>query len=162
YNLLEDVFDQQTKEIRLNHDDEVHRGCVVLDGGKLLWPPPTRPKPRAAAPLPEGEKAPPSAAAAHGAVRPPSRAGLLLGALAAVVLCAAGLFAGTDFLEPLSVFLLACVVGWHVIWNVNPALHTPLMSVTNAISGIILVGGILLMRSGGLGPATILAAAAIL
>ena len=51
-------------------------------------------------------------------------------------------------------FLLACVVGWHVVWNVTPALHTPLMSVTNAISGIILVGGILLMRGGGIGAAT--------
>ena len=38
-------------------------------------------------------------------------------------------------------FLLACVIGWHVVWNVTPALHTPLMSVTNAISGIILIGG---------------------
>jgi NAD(P) transhydrogenase subunit alpha len=60
------------------------------------------------------------------------------------------------------VFLLACVVGWHVVWNVAPALHTPLMSVTNAISGIILVGGVLLMRTGGLGPVTLLAAVAIL
>ncbi len=49
-----------------------------------------------------------------------------------------------------------------MIWNVNPALHTPLMSVTNAISGIILVGGILLMRSGGISAPTLLAAAAIL
>ena len=48
-----------------------------------------------------------------------------------------------EFLSHLTVFVLACVVGWQVIWNVTPALHTPLMSVTNAISGIIVVGGML-------------------
>jgi NAD(P) transhydrogenase subunit alpha len=79
-----------------------------------------------------------------------------------VALLAAGVVAGGEFVEHLTVFLLACVVGWHVIWNVNPALHTPLMSVTNAISGIILVGGILLMRTGSIGAATLLAAVAIL
>jgi NAD(P) transhydrogenase subunit alpha len=53
-------------------------------------------------------------------------------------------------------------VGWHVIWNVTPALHTPLMSVTNAISGIILIGGVLLVGAAGTGAFTALAAAAIL
>ena len=48
-----------------------------------------------------------------------------------------------EFLSHLTVFALACVVGWQVVWNVTPALHTPLMSVTNAISGIIVVGGML-------------------
>ena len=78
------------------------------------------------------------------------------------LLLTAGYFAGGDFVQHLTVFLLACVVGWHVVWNVAPALHTPLMSVTNAISGIILVGGVLLMRTGGFGPVTLLAAVAIL
>jgi NAD(P) transhydrogenase subunit alpha len=82
----------------------------------------------------------------------------ILGAL----LLVAGYFAGGNFIEHLTVFLLACVVGWHVIWGVAPALHTPLMSVTNAISGIILVGGILLMRTGGIGAVTLLAAVAVL
>jgi NAD(P) transhydrogenase subunit alpha len=80
----------------------------------------------------------------------------------ALALGAAGLFAHGEFLQHLTVFLLACVVGWHVVWNVSPALHTPLMSVTNAISGIILVGGVLLLRVGGTGTATLLAGAAIL
>jgi NAD(P) transhydrogenase subunit alpha len=62
------------------------------------------------------------------------------------------------------VFLLACVVGWHVVWNVTPALHTPLMSVTNAISGIILIGGMLLAASGerGVPLAAVLGAVAVL
>lgn len=50
----------------------------------------------------------------------------------------------SEFLQHLTVFVLACFVGWQVVWNVTPALHTPLMSVTNAISGIIVVGGLLL------------------
>jgi NAD(P) transhydrogenase subunit alpha len=62
----------------------------------------------------------------------------------------------------LAIFVLAIFVGYYVVWSVTPALHTPLMSVTNAISGIILVGGILLMRTGQLGIATIVAAIAIL
>jgi NAD(P) transhydrogenase subunit alpha len=66
------------------------------------------------------------------------------------------------FVAHLTVFVLACFIGWQVVWNVTPALHTPLMSVTNAISGIIIVGG-MLQISGPVGSAvTILGALAIL
>ena len=58
-------------------------------------------------------------------------------------------------------FVLACIVGWQVIWNVSPALHTPLMSVTNAISGIIIVGGMLQISGPLNSPTTILGAIAI-
>ncbi len=63
--------------------------------------------------------------------------------VAAVLLTGLGLVAPGEFLAHFTVFVLACVIGWQVIWNVTPALHTPLMSVTNAISGIIVVGGML-------------------
>jgi NAD(P) transhydrogenase subunit alpha len=63
--------------------------------------------------------------------------------VAAVALTGLGLVAPGEFLSHFTVFALACVIGWQVIWNVTPALHTPLMSVTNAISGIIVVGGML-------------------
>ena len=161
FNLLDDVYDAEKGAIALDLEDEVHRGVVVLQAGELLWPPPTRPKPRSAAPPPEiASKM--RAALAQPAQRKPGRAGPIALAVAAVVLFAAGLVGGSEFLEHLTVFLLACVIGWHVIWNVSPSLHTPLMSVTNAISGIILVGGVLLMRTGGLNAATLLAAVAIL
>ena len=62
----------------------------------------------------------------------------------------------------LTVFVLAVFVGYHVVWNVTPALHTPLMSVTNAISGIILVGGMLQAGSGNLDAAAVLGTIAIL
>ena len=67
-----------------------------------------------------------------------------------------------EFLSHLTVFVLACFVGWQVIWNVTPSLHTPLMSVTNAISGIIIVGGMLQIGGPPTSAVTILGAVAIL
>jgi NAD(P) transhydrogenase subunit alpha len=157
YNLLADVYDREKGDIALDLDDEIHRGVVVLERGKLLWPPPTRPKPRSAAPTPPLDPSPPP-----GPLHKPSVAGPVFIATVCATLFVAGVFARGDFVEHLTVFVLACVVGWQVIWNVTPALHTPLMSVTNAISGIILIGGIMLLRSGGLGPGPLLAAFAIL
>ena len=66
------------------------------------------------------------------------------------------------FIDQLTVFVLACFVGWQVIWNVKPALHTPLMSVTNAISGIIIIGGILQISRPEIDASVILGAVAIL
>lgn len=156
YNLLADVFDRDAGDIALDLDDEIHRGVVVLDKCKLLWPPPTRPAPRSVKPPPDA--APP--------VLPPvphagSAGAIFVGAVCAGLLVA-GLFARGEFLEHLTVFLLACAVGWHVVWNVTPALHTPLMSVTNAISGIILIGALMLIGVGGLGAPAVLAAIATL
>ena len=73
----------------------------------------------------------------------------------------AGAVAPPAFVSHLTVFVLACFVGWQVVWNVTAALHTPLMSVTNAISGIIIVGGMLQIGS-GLDLATVLGALAVL
>src|SRR5262249_27469736 len=108
---------------------------------------------------------PPNTRANHGA---PASSGTGIGvrigiAVLAVLFGAAGIFGPPEFVQHLTVFVLACVVGWHVIWNVTPGLHTPLMSGTNAISGIILIGGMLvLLTSGGeVGP-RILGGAAIL
>ena len=66
------------------------------------------------------------------------------------------------FINELTVFVLACFVGWQVIWNVKPALHTPLMSVTNAISGIIIIGGMLQISQTNNTTSVILGGAAIL
>jgi NAD(P) transhydrogenase subunit alpha len=70
--------------------------------------------------------------------------------------------APASFVTHLTVFALACVVGWQVVWNVTPALHTPLMSVTNAISGIIVVGGMLQISGPAGSAAVLLGAGAIL
>jgi NAD(P) transhydrogenase subunit alpha len=82
--------------------------------------------------------------------------------LIGIVLFALGFWVPSSFLSHFTVFILACFVGWQVIWNVKPALHTPLMSVTNAISGIIIIGGMLqLTNTSGLST-TILGAIAVL
>ena len=73
-----------------------------------------------------------------------------------------GLVAPPAFLSHLTVFALACIVGWQVVWNVTPALHTPLMSVTNAISGIIVIGGMLQVSGPPTSAVVILGALAIL
>ncbi len=154
FNLLEDVVKEGAFTLDLH--DEVQRGMLVLNEGELMWPPP-RPEVRAAAPLP----AKPAVAANHAdtAGRSPwiRRVGLVA---AAALLGALGLYAPQEVVPHLTVFLLACVVGWHVVWNVTPALHTPLMSVTNAISGIIVIGGMILTTGGRAG--SVLAAIAVL
>ncbi len=153
-NLLEDVM--KDGAFALDLKDEVQRGMLVLKDGELMWPPP-RSEVRAAAPQPA---TPAVAAAVVEKPKPspwPSRFGM---AAAAALLAALGLYAPPELVPHLTVFLLACVVGWHVVWNVTPALHTPLMSVTNAISGIIVIGGMILTTGSKAGSA--LAAVAVL
>jgi NAD(P) transhydrogenase subunit alpha len=82
--------------------------------------------------------------------------------LAALALVGIGIGAPTSFLSHFTVFVLACFIGYQVIWNVTPALHTPLMSVTNAISGIIIIGGMLQISGELNATTTILGAIAIL
>jgi len=167
-NLLEEVLGKGTTWT-LDVEDEVQRGMLVVHDGVVTWPPP-RPTVRAGAPSqPPPKKASARAHGAHHAETPsspwPARIGTLFGI---GLLVPIGLFAPAQLVQHLTVFLLACVVGWHVVWNVSPALHTPLMSVTNAISGIILIGGLLLAGTsgdtagGGLSTATILGAVAVL
>ena len=147
--------------VRVDLEDEVERGSLVLHDGMLMWPPPTKPRPRTGAPQPDA-KAQAKAHAEASASATSSTMTLAMGGVAALLLALAALTAPPEFLGHLTVFLLAVIVGWHVIWNVTPALHTPLMSVTNAISGIILVGGMLVMAGGGLTTAAILGAVAVL
>jgi NAD(P) transhydrogenase subunit alpha len=159
-NLLEDIVHEGRFE--LNLEDEIQRGMVVLHKGKLMWPPP-KPEVRAAAPQPKPALTPfpePGSASATPAPRSPwmGRVGLVA---VAAMLTALGLYAPPALIPHLTVFLLACVVGWHVVWNVTPALHTPLMSVTNAISGIIVIGGMLLTAGTAIGAGSVLAAVAV-
>jgi len=160
-NLVESLFDKD-KRFFIDVDDEIHRGALVLKGGDLMWPPPARPKPAAApAPVPEARSAPVGAAAPPAPKKPGVGPKIALAVLIAL-LTAAGLAGPPEFLQHLTVFLLACVIGYHVVWSVTPALHTPLMSVTNAISGIILVGGMVALGNHAGLIANVLAAVAIL
>ncbi len=129
--------------IDVNMDDDALRGLTVIKNGSITWPPPPLklpappPKPAAAvaAPAKKGH--------GHGAGEPMSVKSLAtvfgLGALAFIFV---GLYAPASFLAHFTVFVLACFVGYMVVWNVTPSLHTPLMSVTNAISSIIAIGAL--------------------
>lgn len=153
------LLELSLKDARINidYEDEVQRGALVLHEGKITWPPP-RPAIVTGAP-----QAAPPPRPAHPELPPPSPWPLRIGLMVAVpILALLALFGSPGLLAHVTVFVLACIVGWHIIWNVTPALHTPLMSVTNAVSGIILVGGLLLGQGRPLSGPTVLGAVAVL
>ncbi|MFN2501098.1 MAG: Re/Si-specific NAD(P)(+) transhydrogenase subunit alpha [Pyrinomonadaceae bacterium] len=145
-------------------NDEVVRGAIVLHDGKIMWAPPAPPTP--AAPPEPGVPTKSSASVAAAKVSSNSHDGKginpLVLAIIGIVLVGLGFVAPASTLSHFTVFMLACFVGWQVVWNVKPALHTPLMSVTNAISGIILVGGMLQLLRTDLNLTTVLGAVAVL
>jgi NAD(P) transhydrogenase subunit alpha len=148
------------EKFHVDMTDEVVRNALVVHNGEILWPPPRK------EPATVAKPATTPAAAVHAPPAPTQGRGgmgvpVALAALA-VALLAAGAVAPPAFLTHLTVFALACVVGWQVVWNVTPALHTPLMSVTNAISGIIVVGGMLQVSGPPRSMVVMLGAAAIL
>ena len=145
------------EKFRIDHEDEVVRGALVLEKGQLMWPPP---KPKEAPAAPNLVKSAPPAAHAKKAQKK-SYTWQVLGVLG-VLFALIGWASPPEFQAHFTVFVLACFVGWQVVWNVTPALHTPLMSVTNAISGIILIGGMLQISGPVEAPVTILAALAVL
>jgi NAD(P) transhydrogenase subunit alpha len=137
-NLMKLLTPGKDGEVVLDMDDVVQRGMTVVKDGEVLWPPPpvqvsATPAPASAAPAePPPPKEPMS----------PQRRLAFMGLGAAVFLAVAAV-SPQPFLGHFMVFMLSVVVGFYVIGNVHHALHTPLMSVTNAISGIIVVGAIL-------------------
>ncbi|HXS51066.1 MAG TPA: Re/Si-specific NAD(P)(+) transhydrogenase subunit alpha [Usitatibacter sp.] len=145
FRLSEEVCKAKDGVFRVDMDDEVIRGATVILDGKVTWPPPP-PKLSAAPAKPAARAAPPAPAEKKGH----GRAGgtLAAGSVAAIFVAGAillaliGLYAPPAFLPHFTVFVLACFVGYMVVWNVTPALHTPLMSVTNAISSIIIIGAL--------------------
>lgn len=136
-NLLKLLTPEKDGVLTLDMDDVVQRGITVTRDGATMWPPP--PVQVSAAP------AAPAAAVVEKEPPPPPdpRRRLYAAGLAAVLFLALATAAPPSFLPSLTVFVLAVVIGFYVIGNVHHALHTPLMSVTNAISGIIVVGAIL-------------------
>lgn len=148
------------KSFHIDLDDAVVRGAIVLHEGKLTWPAP-KSAPVHVPPAPVPKSVAPPAPEPPKAVAHPLR-DALLAMLAIVLLGLLGTVAPKEFVSHLTVFVLACFIGWQVVWNVTPALHTPLMSVTNAISGIILVGGMLQISGPISSPVTLLSAAAVL
>ncbi|MDD3168835.1 MAG: Re/Si-specific NAD(P)(+) transhydrogenase subunit alpha [Eubacteriales bacterium] len=122
--------------INIDFDDVILRNMSVINNGEVTFPPPSISVSVAPAKK-ETAEAPP-------AKRKKGTKGLEMGLGAAGILLFTfiGLFSPQEFLAHFTVFVLACVVGYYVVWNVTHSLHTPLMSVTNAISGIIVVGAL--------------------
>jgi len=146
FRLTEELCKTKDGVINVNMDDEVIRGTTVVKEGKITWPPPA-PKLSAAPAVPAVAKpAVPAPAKAHGhggAGAPASaRAAAIFFLVAALAFWFIGTYTPPAFLAHFTVFVLGCFVGYMVIWNVTPALHTPLMSVTNAISSIIAIGAL--------------------
>ena len=144
--LTEELCKTKDGEINVNMEDDALRGLTVIKDGSITWPPPP-PKPAAA----------PPAAAKPAAVVPVAKKGhghggsgepmsaqkmAVMFGIAAALFWLIGANAPEKFLGHFTVFVLACFVGYMVVWNVKPALHTPLMSVTNAVSSIIAIGAL--------------------
>ena len=140
-NLLKLLAPNKDGQININFEDVVLRGVTVIREGEVTWPAPpiqvsAQPQQKAVAtPVEKKEEKPTDPRVKYGVM---AGVGVLFLWLASV--------APAAFLSHFTVFILACVVGYYVVWNVSHALHTPLMAVTNAVSGIIIVGAVLQIR----------------
>ncbi len=163
-HLVADMTKAKDGRIVVDLEDEVVRPAMVVHAGEILPPPPRKePSPADRAPPKSTKPPPPDAKPLQRAITSPTRRAwgtTVVGMLLIILLFVLGRFAPSDFLQHFTVFVLACFVGWQVIWSVKPALHTPLMSVTNAVSGIIVVGG--MIQIDGLSLASVLGALAVL
>ncbi|MDO8263695.1 MAG: Re/Si-specific NAD(P)(+) transhydrogenase subunit alpha [Gallionella sp.] len=143
FRLTEELCKTKDGIINVNMEDDAIRGLTVIKEGNITWPAPA-PKLSAAPAKPAAAKAAAPAAKGHGGSSEPMAGGKLaiMFGVAAVLFLLIGAYAPAAFLGHFTVFVLACFVGYMVVWNVTPALHTPLMSVTNAISSIIAIGAL--------------------
>ena len=141
-HLLTDMTKEKDGNAKIDFDDEVVRGATVVRNGEITFPPPA-PK-LSAAPAKPVEAAKPVEIKEE---KPSVMGPLVTFGAGALALFGLGAVAPASFMAHFTVFVLACFVGYMVIWNVSAALHTPLMSVTNAISSIIIIGALLQISS---------------
>lgn len=141
--LCKDTEGKKTTDgtINVNMEDEAIRGLTVIKEGNITWPPPPLKQVAAPAAKPAVAPAPAHGHGPSGKVSSPARVATMF-AFAALLFGVIGYGAPTAFLGHLTVFVLGCFIGYMVVWNVTPALHTPLMSVTNSISSIIVIGAL--------------------
>jgi NAD(P) transhydrogenase subunit alpha len=145
FRLAEELCKAKDGVINVNMEDDAIRGLTVIKEGSVTWPPPALKLPAPPAAAAKAAAAPPAAKGhGHGAAAAPIP-GRAMGAMflvGALLFWFIGAHAPAAFVAHFTVFVLACFIGYMVIWNVTPALHTPLMSVTNAISSIIAIGAL--------------------
>ncbi len=150
-HMMTDLTPKKDGVIHHNMDDDVIRGATVIHAGAITFPPPP-PKIAAIAAAKPKEKAKELTAEEKRALetaafRAQTRSQVMLLALGTVLMMLVGAYAPAAFMAHLIVFALSCFVGFQVIWKVSHSLHTPLMAITNAISGIIVLGALLQMGS---------------
>lgn len=149
--LLEELCPNKDGVIHLNMEDDVMRGLTVVKEGKITWPPPALKL--SATPPPAKKPLPTTAPQAEAKQRwklPKEWRITLFMILGGLALGGLGMVAPPSFMAHFTVFILACFVGYQVIWNVTSSLHTPLMSVTNAISSIIIIGALIQVSKPGI------------
>ena len=152
-HMLADLTPAKDGTINHNMEDDVIRGATVTHQGAITYPPPPpkiaaiaaqKPKEKARELTPEERRAKETAE-----FKAQTRNQLALLGIGGGLILLAGLYAPVSFMSHFIVFVLACYVGFQVIWNVSHSLHTPLMAVTNAISSIIILGALMQIGSGG-------------
>jgi H+-translocating NAD(P) transhydrogenase subunit alpha len=159
-HLLDDMG--KAEKFKIDMEDAVVSRAMVTYNGKINWPPqplpvsPAKPKTTAVAETEDPK------VVAERKNKKEAKSMVIKLTVIGLFLLMLGQFAPSEFMQHFTVFVLAVFIGWQVIWNVSHSLHTPLMAVTNAISGIIIVGGLLQTTDDLSSPMTILAFVAIL
>lgn len=161
FHLVDELASDADGSINVDMSDEMIRGATILNAGELTWPPPATKAPATAAPPPAaaGGQAGPEVEVKDKGLNDGIRSVITM-LVGGAILYGIGLYAPASFMVHFTIFVLSCFVGWQVIWNVAPALHTPLMSVTNAISGIVVLGPLLMVSDASV-TVVVLATAAI-
>ena len=152
YNLLEEMTPEKNGDLEVDMENVVVRGATVVKNGEITWPPPPI-EVSARAPSYSGQTKEVEVEAKKPEAKEPSRVALAAKSawlpifISGLALFGLGLVAPASFMAHFTVFVLSCFIGYMVIWNVSPSLHTPLMSVTNAISSIIVLGALTQLSS---------------
>ncbi len=153
-HMMTDLTPEKDGQVVHNMEDDVIRGATVTKGGEITWPPPP-PKTQAIAAQPKKDKpkeltAEEKRAKEAAEFKAATKQQVTLLAAGGALMLLIGAFAPASFMQHFVVFALACFVGFQVIWGVAHSLHTPLMAITNAISGIVVVGALLQVGSGNI------------
>lgn len=160
-HLLTDICKGTASNFQIDQEDEVIRASLITDHGELTWPPPKKSAEKTSLARPVSSRSEGQSTVGNpttiaktkedrGKKKRISGIDLTLMAMA-LIFFFLGRHSPSEFLNHFSIFVLAIIVGWQVVWNVTPALHTPLMSVTNAVSGIIIIGALVQLEGGYLG-----------
>ena len=147
YNLIEEMCPEKDGNIEIDMENTVVRGATVVNSGEITWPPPpiavsAGRKPSFGGQAVTTEAEPVKPVATPSAVAEVAKSAWIPMIVGGLALFGLGMVAPPSFMAHFTVFVLSCFIGYMVIWNVSPSLHTPLMSVTNAISSIIVLGAV--------------------